>query len=480
MMRVAAALALFLALANGQSTFRLANYYKNGTVLQMEPKEAVIWGYGTPGASIQVFRTGYEINAFVESDGTWTVNLPQEPAGGPVTFDIIHDRTESVSFDAWFGDVWVCSGQSNMEMTISQIFNSTEETNNALSYQNIRLLQVERIYSTDTELDEAVYSIAWETPSASNVPYFSALCMLFGERLSQALGNSRPIGLIDSSWGGTDIEAWFSPRVPIYCLTPPNNGIDQNSESALWNGMIAPLTKTSVRGVIWYQGENNVNKNPDYYSCHITAMVQDWKKTFHQGNVSAENGVAFPFGIVQIGPTLPGLLGNYKWGFLRFHQTADQGVLPNAFLPESFFATAYDLTDRDAPTGQIHPRDKQTIADRLAKAARNLIYGENFHSNGPTPINSYFASPGIFVITFDRNIKIVGTDGFTFQKTDGTWSATSIVNASANSVDVAIEADAVLLTYAFRATVCEYKQCAIYSDDDEDLPAQVWKWDLTQ
>ncbi|XP_065346666.1 sialate O-acetylesterase-like [Cloeon dipterum] len=479
MARVAVALTLFLALANGQGTFRLSNYYQNDMVLQMAPKRSLIWGFGEVGARIEVNYENIQIVAGVDADGTWKVSIPEHDAGGPINFEIIHNNVDTINLSAWFGDVWVCSGQSNMEMTINQIYNATEETNTAITYQNIRLLQLANSFSLDTELAEATsYSIPWGAPSASNVPGFSALCLLFGERLSQALGNSRPIGLIDSTWGGTRIEAWFSQRVPIYCLTPPNDGTDANSESALWNAMIAPLTKTSVRGAIWYQGESNVGWNPGYYACHIAALIEDWKNTFYDAKVAAENGVAFPFGVVQIGPTERG--EDYAWGALRFHQTADRGVIPSAFIPEGFFATAYDLTDRDAPTGDIHPRDKQTVADRLSNSARKLIYAETFSANGPVPIDSFFESPDRYVIVYDRNIRIAGTEGFAFQRADGTWSPTTIATSTANSVFVAVDADAVLLTYAYRATVCEYKQCAVYSNDAEDLPAQVWNWDLTQ
>ncbi|XP_059471569.1 sialate O-acetylesterase-like [Neocloeon triangulifer] len=477
MVRSVLVLALCLAVANGQGAFRLANYYQNDMVLQMEPKSAVVWGFGDVGASIEVNYDNNQVVTSVAADGTWKAKLLPHAAGGPFDFQVIQNGVDTINFSAWFGDVWVCSGQSNMEMPIIQIYNATEETNNALRYQNIRLLQLGKSFSIDTELSEVTsFNVGWSAPTASNVPGFSALCLLYGERISEALGNTRPIGLIDSTWGGTRIEAWFSKRVPVYCLTPANDGVDQNSESALWNAMIAPLTKTSVRGAIWYQGENNVGNNPTYYSCHIAALVRDWKLTFVDGQVGAENDVAFPFGVVQIGPYEAG--DNYDWGKLRFHQTADQGVLPNPLLADAFFAAAYDLTDRNAPTGDIHPRDKQTVADRLSNAARKLIYGEDLQAYGPRPIDSAVSAPGEITITFDRNIRVSGTTGFATQNSAGAWVPTSIVASTGNTVTVAVAADDVLLTYAYRSTVCEYKQCSIYSDDAADLPAQPWQWDL--
>ncbi|CAB3376685.1 Hypothetical predicted protein [Cloeon dipterum] len=304
------------------------------------------------------------------------------------------------------------------------------------------------------------------------------MCLFFGERLSDHFNNSRPIGLIDSSWSGTRIEAWSSPRVAAECNTPANDGQNENSQSALWNGMVAPLTKTAIRGAIWYQGSTNVEWNADFYACHITALVNDWRNSFQQGNVPAdENRIAFPFGMFQNGPAERG--ENYQWGYLRWHQTVDQGVLPNSYLPEAFLGTTYDLTDHDSPTGDIHFRDKQTACTRLADAAKNLIYGQvNRKKFGPVPVNIDLSSADSLLITYDTALSIGGPDGFSFELADGSWSAASFALENATSVRVQVQPDALLLTYAFRSSVCEYKQCALYSDDEDRLPAQPWIWDI--
>ncbi|XP_059491027.1 sialate O-acetylesterase-like [Neocloeon triangulifer] len=470
---LAALLALLCSEANGE--FRLFNVYQNEMVLQMEPKSAVLAGFSDFGARVSVTYEGNSIETPVDVDGTWKIVLPPHAQGGPVDFNLSQNGNETVSLLAWFGDVWFCSGQSNMEMPVREVFNATEEIEKALGYQNLRLLQIKNNYSLNSELVEVDgFSIPWSAPTSELAASFSALCLFFGERISNHFGNTRPIGLIDSSWSGTRIEAWSSPRVMEYCGTPANDGEFENSESALWNGMVAPLTKTAIRGAIWYQGSTNVEWNSAYYSCHIQTLVKDWRDTFQQGNVPAdENAVAFPFGVFQNGPTEQG--DDFRWGYLRVHQTADQGVLPNVLIPEAFVGNTYDLTDHDSPTGDIHFRDKQTATTRLANAAKNVIYGQtNFRKYGPVPKSAEFVSPGALAVNYDVDIRIAGLDGFHFQRGNGSWSGASFQQENSTAVVVQVDLDATLLTYAFRSSVCEYKQCAIYSADEQDLPAQPW------
>ncbi|KAF4532323.1 hypothetical protein B566_EDAN003626 [Ephemera danica] len=344
--------AVLFCAAPAFAQFRLANIYADQMVLQMAPKSTQIWGFGTAGTSVSVSVNGQQVGATVDAGGTWRVRLAPENAGGPYTLTATHS-TDSVSINVWFGDVWVCSGQSNMEMSISQMMDPTGETNKALTYTNIRLMQVTNTFSNSEQVELSGISTPWSATSNQNVPGFSALCLMFGERLSDSLGNSRPIGLIDTTWGGTRIEAWSSDRVTTICNTPGNPGTDPNADHNLWNSMVYPLTMMAVRGAIWYQGESNTGYNQDYYSCHMQEMVNDWRNTFVDGAVPvpSEGNLAYPFGIVQIGPYSGG--GNSGYGFLRWHQSADQGTLPNSFISEGFMAAAYDTTDPGSPSGDL-------------------------------------------------------------------------------------------------------------------------------
>ncbi|KAF4532324.1 hypothetical protein B566_EDAN003627 [Ephemera danica] len=431
----------------------MANIYADQMVLQMAPKSTQIWGFGTAGTSVSVSVNGQQVGATVDAGGTWRVRLAPENAGGPYTLTATHS-TDSVSINVWFGDVWM--------------MDPTGETNKAVQYQNIRIMQVANAF-TSSEQEEV-----------KNVPNFSALCIMFGERMSDSLGNSRPIGLIDSTWGGTYIEAWSSNDVFTACNTPGNPGTNQNANHALWNAMMHPLTNMAARGAIWYQGESNVGYNADYYGCHMQNLVNDWRNKFVDGNVPVpgEGNHAFPFGIVQIGPFSGG--GTSGWGYLRWHQSVDVGTLPNSFIPEGFMAAAYDTTDPSSPTGDIHPRDKPTVADRLSRAAKNLLYGENWSTNGPTPVSTSFSTNAVTIV-YDRNIRQpTGTTGFSVRYNGGAWQETSITSSTANSVTVAYDSSMTNteLAYAWQGVVCDYMQCSIYSDDAEALPAQVWYWNL--
>ncbi|XP_065332916.1 sialate O-acetylesterase-like [Cloeon dipterum] len=472
-----------VAAVQGQelAEFRLASYYTNNMVLQMEPKSAVIWGYGQPDAEAVISYESNRLSTTINANGEWSITLPPHPPSESIDFAVQQISSfgmVTIPLKAAFGDVWVCSGQSNMAMSLNLIYNASEEINKTIAdYQHFRLRKVSRNTSLDIELDEATFNYDWTAPEEERVPNFSALCILFAERLSDAVNAAFPIGLIDATWPGTRIEAWSSSRVLEYCNTPlATNETNRNADSALWNAMIAPLTRTSVKGAIWLQGEQNIDYNEDYYACHILALVNDWKRTFFQGEVAGENGVAFPFGVVQNGPVW--INYNYKWGDIRWHQTVDLGVLPNALLPDAFTAASYDLTDHLSPTGSIHPRDKQSVADRLANAARRLIYNENLSLYGPVPVSVDQLAADSRTITYDRNVKLVGAAGFAFQLPDGNYELSDVIASTANSVTVAVNSTAVQLLYAFSSYVCEYKQCAVYSDDFENLPAQAWKWDL--
>ncbi|KAF4532326.1 hypothetical protein B566_EDAN003629 [Ephemera danica] len=411
-------ISVLISTTQGQ-VFHLANMYADEMVLQMEPKSAHIWGWGEPGSQVTVTLDLQQISVSISNaEGKWSARLPPQPAGGPRTLGFEYEPqsglTETLNLAVYFGDVWVCSGQSNMEMQLREIFNATEEIEIAATYTNIRILKLSQITS-DVELDELNgTAIPWSRIDTMNIPNFSAACVLYGERMSDGLGGTRPIGLIEASWPGTRIEA-----------------TNRNADNVLWNGMIHPLTALAVRGAVWYQGENNVGYNENFYACHIQHLVSDWAKTFVDGTVPAENGLAFPFGIFQLGPSDPG--SDSKWGFIRWHQTVDSGALPNTFIPEAFIAV-----------------ESITVT-----------------------------SPGVVKLSYDSDIFVQAFAGFSYQLPTGEWIATDINSVSGRDVTVTFDPTATHLAYAWESTVCEYKECAIYSADAEVLPAPVWLWSLT-
>ncbi|KAF4522755.1 hypothetical protein B566_EDAN009300 [Ephemera danica] len=205
-------------------------------------------------------------------------------------------------------------------------------------------------------------------------------------------------------------------------------------------------------------------------------LYADWKASFIDGSVSvpSENNVAFPFGIVQIGPYSVG--DNEQYGSVRWHQTVDQGVLPNGNMLETFMAASYDTTDPDSPTGDIHPRDKQTIADRLSNSAKWLLYNEAHSIYGPYPISAEQLMPGVMTITYNEDIVVQNTTGFTYKLSTGEWISTSISSVQGRQVQVPFDPAATQLAYGYLAVVCDYKRASIYASNSERLPAQIWLW----
>lgn len=497
--------------------FRFASYIDNYMVLQKEPSGAVIWGFGTAGATVTVtLCQGQEtimkkVTSVKGPSNTWMVVLDPMKPGGP--FEVMAQQTlETTSFtlrvhDVLFGDVWLCSGQSNMQMTVLQIFNASKELSDTAAYQSVRIFSVSLTQAEEELADLDEVDLSWSKPTAGNLghgnfTYMSAVCWLFGRYLYDTL--QYPIGLVSSSWGGTPIEAWSSRRALKACgvpntrdervlqpeIKPMRNGCESEesscpfrrfvpcdsvagptTHSVLWNAMIHPLQNMTLKGVVWYQGENNANYNRDLYACMFPALIADWRQTFHSGS-QGQTERFFPFGFVQLSSYL--LMNSSDYGFpeIRWHQTADFGSVPNPKMPNTFMAVAMDLCDRDSPFGSIHPRDKQTVAYRLHLGARAVAYGEkNLTFQGPLPKKiELLARNELLSLTYDQEIQVQRKDNKTFEisccsdhqckwlpapvNTFSTQTLTLDLSACLGTVDA--------VRYAWTTWPCEYKQCAVY------------------
>ena len=259
---------------------RFANYIQDHMVLQRAPQRAIVWGYGDAGVvttlrmNDKVYRT---ISSFerandrgesiwsvtldpVSDEGPFDIHVTQPSAGGTNVTITIHD--------VLFGDVWICSGQSNMQMTVGMAFNATEEIANAGKYPKIRVFTAALVESLTPveELLGIVLNWSLSSPQSIGGPtwdYMSATCWYYGRQIHQAL-NGRPIGLIATSWGGTTIEVWMPPKALQDCndtttSTNANANVESfdyfpRNHSGLYNSMIYPLTRLVVYGSIWYQG----------------------------------------------------------------------------------------------------------------------------------------------------------------------------------------------------------------------------------
>ncbi|CAM4698105.1 unnamed protein product, partial [Caretta caretta] len=303
----------------GGVTFRFASYYGDHMVLQKKPAGAVVWGYGESGANVTLSLSKdskvimKKMAQVEEHSETWKVVLAPMDHGGPYSVMAEqHSREEPKNLtlrDIYFGDVWLCSGQSNMEMTVSQILNASKELSEASLYPYIRVFTAALIQSEVELQDLAKIDLEWSIPTAENLghgnfSYFSAVCWLFGRHLYEML--QYPIGLVESSWGGTCIEAWSSRRALHECglkgdarrFLLPTLLSGPDMPSVLWNAMIHPLLNMSLTGVIWYQGETNAFINTDLYNCTFPALLTDWRKAFHAGS-DGQTQPLFPFGFVQ-------------------------------------------------------------------------------------------------------------------------------------------------------------------------------------
>ncbi|XP_037361420.1 sialate O-acetylesterase [Talpa occidentalis] len=469
--------------------FRFASYISNYMVLQKEPAGAVIWGYGMPGAMVKV-TLGQDQEAIMSKvtrvnaySSAWMVVLDPMKPGGP--FELIAQQSFGWKnstlkvHDVLFGDVWLCSGQSNMEMTVSQIFNATQELSDTAAYQSVRIFSVSLLQAAEELEDLSMVDLDWSKPTSKNLghgnfEYMSAVCWLFGRYLYDTL--QYPIGLIASSWGGTPIEAWSSERTLKTCgisgkrSTSSSSVRGPHTSSVLWNAMIHPLHNMTLKGVIWYQGEANMGFHRDLYNCLFPELIDDWRLTFHQGS-QGQTARYFPFGFVQLSSYLRGATPDDQCPEIRWHQTADFGYVPNQRMPNTFMAVAMDLGDRNSPFDSIHPRDKQTVAYRLHLGARAVAYGEKLMFQGPMPEDiELLADKGLLNLTYSQQIQVKRKDEkiFTISCCDDhqcKWLPAPMDTFSTQTLTLNVRSchgTLAALRYAWTTWPCEYKQCPLY------------------
>ncbi|KAM6115545.1 sialate O-acetylesterase [Phoenicopterus ruber ruber] len=473
-----------------------ASYYGDHMVLQKEPAGAVVWGHGEPGAAVTVALSGdggvivMKKTARVKGpSGTWTTVLDPMDRGGPYALTARQGSENVTLRDVYFGDVWLCSGQSNMAMTVLQIANASRELAAAARYPYVRVFAAAPARS-DVELEDLErIDLPWSIPTAENLghgnfTYFSAVCWLLGRYLYEAL--RYPVGLVEAAWGGTPIEAWSSRRALRACGLPEDAGSisphrhlsGPQTPSVLWNAMIHPLLNMTLRGVAWYQGEANAFLHTDRYNCTFPALIADWRRAFHAGS-AGQTEPLLPFGFVQLS-TYRRQSPDDSFARLRWHQTADLGVVPNARMPGTFMAVAMDLGDERSPYGSIHPRDKQNVAHRLHLGARAVAYGEKeLVFQGPFPTRAVLeVTRGLLNVTYSQELVCRRRDTWAFevccssQASPCGWLPAPVVAVESRTVTLALAGCGTLvlgLRYAWAEWPCEYESCALYNA--QGLPA---------
>ena len=361
--------------ATGKSEIKLPQFFSDNMVLQQQ-SECNIWGMGDKGRTVVVI-TSWDKKSYsapVDQDGHFSVKVRTPKAGGPydITFAVAPSNSSSrhssglgkafTLHNILIGEVWICSGQSNMEMQMKgfkqqPVEGTTEELLHCKD-PNLRLFTVKRHASLTPEWD---VTGNWSEAHSASVRDFSATAYYFGKALRATL--DVPVGLIVTSWGGSACEAWMAPewlkafpKVQQTISEDDMKKLQQRCPTALYYGQLKPLIGYTMRGAIWYQGEDNVPRY-DYYAPLLKAMVEGWRSDWKQGD--------FPFYYCQIAPYDYSLIDWKGSQYLREQQAKAESIISNARMAV--------LMDAGLEYG-IHPRKKRQAGERLAILALANTY----------------------------------------------------------------------------------------------------------
>lgn len=355
-------------------------------VLQQQ-SQVLLWGNAKKNASLTI-TTSWNNKTYTiktSADGSFKTRVQTPVAGGPykITFN---DGEKKVLENILIGEVWLCSGQSNMEMPVRGFGNQPVLNSNDILLDadkpGVRLFRIEKDMSKTplTKLDSK-----WEESNAANVKEFSAVGYQFARMLQEKL--NVPVGVILSAYGGTDIEAWMttSSLEPFTDFKRPADTakIGKNDQQVLFNAMINPIIGYTIKGTLWYQGENN-RKNPFTYDKKMEAMVATWRKLWDAGN--------WPFYYVQIAPF------NYADSKDLVPVLQEKQFAAMTLIPNSGMVSSIDVGSAKT----IHPSDKTTIAKRLLYWALANDYGKKGIAFKGPAYKSMQVSKDTVTITFDN------------------------------------------------------------------------------
>lgn len=446
---------LLISAVPATADVRLPAIFSDHMVLQQD-KRITVWGWGKAGEEVTVTLGDAATKVTTDPSGKWSAHLPETKAAAkPLTLIVKGANTLTVN-DVLVGEVWLCSGQSNMGFQVART-NDTEKEQAAANFPQIRMFTV--AHNPQPKPQEDCQG-KWEICSPATVKNFSAVAYFFGRELHQKL--NVPVGLINSSYGGTNICAWtsFEPQAKVPELiaqmeqwerqdktydpekakaayekqlanfqeaakkakadgktaprrpqAPVAPSLSQNRPTNLFNGMIAPIIGYTLRGAIWYQGEANSANDASgkLYAKQLPLLIADWRQRWDD---------QFPFAFVQLPNfTRPG----EGWQLVR------EAMLKTLqSVPKTGMAVTVDVGDPK----NVHPTDKQTVGHRLAMWALGDVYGQaGIATCGPTPA-SHEVRGNEMVITFKHadggltvkeNANAKGNDlvGFTIAGEDG-------------------------------------------------------------
>jgi len=481
---------------------KLPAVISDNMVLQSN-KKVSIWGWAEPGEEVMVGVSWHSMRWAVtaDKDGKWKFKMNSPKTGGPYEMTISGKNTIKVK-NILVGEVWVCSGQSNMQMSVQASANAKQEIS-AANYPNIRLFTVTRKVATEPQSDCAG---SWTLCSPQTIPGFSAVAYYFGRELHKKL--DVPIGLIHTSWGGTPAEAWtrrealekeadaapilerYDDAVAKYpqakkeyeqkliewkkaaekaktegVRTPRRPGAPfgpghYHSPAGLYNAMIAPLIPYGIGGAIWYQGESNASRAYQYRKL-FPAMIKNWRNDWGQGD--------FPFLFVQLANfmAIDPEPADSMWAELR------EAQLMTLALPNTGMAVIIDIGEAD----NIHPKNKQDVGKRLALWALARSYGKKLVYSGPI-YKSMKIKGNEIILYFDHvgGGLIAASDeplkGFAIAGADRkfVWA-----DAKINGDNIVVSSGEVSAPVAVRYAWADNPVCNLYNE--EGLPASPFRTD---
>jgi len=387
---------LILFSGNLIAQVKLSALFADNMVLQQQ-FEAPFWGWANAGEIVVVKGSwnNTAIEVVTKADGKWSLKLPTTKAGGPYFVTI----NEDTLYNVMIGEVWICSGQSNMQWALSQTDSTGHEIEKA-DFPNIRFFYVAR-----DNADEPIKDCygKWEVCGPESAATFSAIAYYFGKELYNEL--DIPIGLVHTSWGGSTAQAWTNYKVleatqegkyyiekykkKINNSSPGILPRNHQSPSGLYNAMLHPLIPFGIRGAIWYQGESNTGEHYIYRDLMET-MISNWREEWGQGD--------FPLYFVQLAPF------DYKVPLIGAAlRDAQRKTLD---IPNTGMAVTMDIGDPE----DIHPANKRDVGKRLAAWALNKDYGKDIVYSGPL-YNSYEMEGACIRVFFDHVINGLESNG---------------------------------------------------------------------
>jgi len=392
-------LCLLLLPVTAGAKIQLPSVLSDNMVLQQQT-QVKLWGKAKPKSKVTV-KASWDKNRFFtfsDSEGKWQMVVPTSAAGGPYEL-IISDGEELVLKNILIGEVWFCSGQSNMEMPMKGFDRQPVEGTNDIITKSKPTTPI-RVYTTDSQDGKWVRQFSkqpqddcigsWLENTPENVANTSAVAYSFAQYIQEVL--DVPVGLVISSWGGSKVQAWMSrealgefEEVDLSLLD--NNEVVKNptaTPSVLYNAKVAPLTNFTIKGLLWYQGESN-RENPELYRWLMNAFVKDLRARWQIGE--------FPFYYVQIAPY------NYEGAEGTSSAKLQEAQLQNMKdIPNSGMVTTLDVGN---PVF-IHPVDKKTVGNRLALWALGETYGKRGFGYKPAIYKSQEIAENKIYINFDN------------------------------------------------------------------------------